>query len=236
MDNSDPFSADQNPSGAATSQGHGSAVAAVAASLDGSHSSARYTGQSQSRTSNRPISDRVPLTAVLARYGLLASLRRRGNRLVGKCPIHGGRNDRQFVVNETASTWFCFGDCNHGGGTIAFAAAMERESAAAAAARIAVWFALSPTTTPSPQRRSPMGARPTHKVLAVSDRPDGKNGTKAYFTKIGVAWPIKGGAGLSIQLEALPINPRLVLMEFDDQDEAPEIDDTHPASSPKSKE
>jgi hypothetical protein len=234
MDQSDPYSADQTLPGAATSQGHGRAVAAVAASLDGAHSSARYTGQSQNKTSIAPISDRVPLTAVLARYGLLSSLRRRGNRLVGKCPIHGGRNDRQFVFNETASTWFCFGDCNHGGGTIAFVAAIERESAAAAATRIAAWFTLPPTT-PSPQRRSPMGARPTHKVLAVSERPDGKNGTKAYFTKIGVAWPIRDGAGLSIQLDALPINPRLVLMEFDD-DDVPPIDDTHPASAPKSKE
>lgn len=80
-----------------------------------------------------------------------------------------------------------------------------------------------------------MGTRPSHKVLAVSERPDGKDKTKPHFTRIGAAWPIKDGTGFSIQLDAMPINGRLVLLEFDD-DDAPAVDETRRASTSKAKE
>jgi hypothetical protein len=177
----------------------------------------------------RPISELVSLTDILARYGLLARLRNRGARLIGTCPIHGGTRNGQFVVSVPANAWFCFGDCNRGGGTIALVAAIERVSDASAAALIAEWFALIPKSPPS-HRSTPMGARPSHKVLAVTDRTDAA-GTKSFFTRIGAAWPIKGGAGLSIQLDALPVNGRLVVMEFD-ADELPD-DASLSATKPK---
>lgn len=185
---------------------------AGAGRLDGALFRARYPGGSKKYSDVA----RVPLVDILQRYGLLKALRRRGARLVGRCPVHGGSNNRQFVVNETDNTWFCFGDCKRGGGTIAFIAALERVTVAEAAARMAQWFAPS-LNSPHLQRTSTMGTRPTHKVLAVTERPDG-NSSKSHFTRIGVAWPIKGGAGLSLQLDALPVNGRLIVMEFTDDD------------------
>lgn len=38
------------------------------------------------------------------------------------------------------------------------------------------------------------------------------NGRGAYWTRIGAAWPQRSGEGFSIQLAALPITGRIVLM------------------------
>ena len=64
--------------------------------------------------------------------------------------------------------------------------------------------------------------RPTHKVFAVQDRSD-QVGTdeKAFWTRVGSAFPHKDGKGLSIVLSALPVNARLVLREFDEVEETP---------------
>jgi len=59
--------------------------------------------------------------------------------------------------------------------------------------------------------------RPTHKVLAVSERGEGQD-VKSNFTKFGVAFPIKEGKGLSILLDALPVNSRLILLEFEEEE------------------
>lgn len=63
-----------------------------------------------------------------------------------------------------------------------------------------------------------MSNRPTHKVLAVSERSDAETSSKSYFTRIGAAWPLKNASGFSIQLDALPVNGRLVVMEIGDED------------------
>ena len=199
-------------------QGRGANCGPTAAqrrTLDGPSSRARYAASEQS-AQLRALAARVPVSAVLARFGLLAGLRRNGKRLTGCCPIHGGSNRRQFVITDDR-LWHCFGDCNRGGSSIALLAALERIDADTAAARLVDWFALSPV--PRRHRSSPMSNnRPTHKVLAVSERPDGDNDSKSFFTRIGSAWPIKDGKGLSIVLDALPLNGRLVLLEFDDED------------------
>ena len=51
---------------------------------------------------------------------------------------------------------------------------------------------------------------PTHTVYTVRE---GRNeGDKGFFTRIGAAWPIKDGTGFSLQLDALPVNGRIVLL------------------------
>jgi hypothetical protein len=44
---------------------------------------------------------------VLQRYGVLAELKKIGSQLFGRCPIHQGSNQKQFVV-----------DLNKGGGLL----------------------------------------------------------------------------------------------------------------------
>ena len=45
-------------------------------------------------------------------------LRRRGDSLVGPCPVHGGDNPHAFVVNRTKNVWYCFTGCGAGGDVI----------------------------------------------------------------------------------------------------------------------
>jgi len=49
---------------------------------------------------------------------LLTGLRRRGDRLVGPCPIHGGDNPGAFVVDCRKNLWHCFSRGQGGGDLI----------------------------------------------------------------------------------------------------------------------
>jgi hypothetical protein len=52
--------------------------------------------------------------------------------------------------------------------------------------------------------------KPTLIAYTVKDRGEGQ---KDIWTRIGAAWPHGSGNGLSIQLDALPIDGRIVLTE-----------------------
>ena len=56
--------------------------------------------------------------------------------------------------------------------------------------------------------------KPTHKVFVVEGE-----GDDAFWTRIGSAWPHKDGKGLNVVLSALPLNGRLVLREFGEDDD-----------------
>jgi hypothetical protein len=161
----------------------------------------------------------VPLTAILSRYGLDVALKRAGTQLRGACPIHKGRNKRQFVVDPNTSSWRCFGDCDKGGGPLEFVAAMENVGIREAALRIAEWFAVprQQGAVQPKQRRRPVSGKPSHKAYVVEDRGEGDD-ADAFWTRIGSAWPHKDGKGINIVLSALPANGRLVLREYTDED------------------
>jgi hypothetical protein len=54
--------------------------------------------------------------------------------------------------------------------------------------------------------------RPSHECFVVEEREEGR---KAYWTRIGSAWPHKDGKGFNVQLSALPASGgRIVLREF----------------------
>lgn len=55
-----------------------------------------------------------------------------------------------------------------------------------------------------------MTAKPSLIAYAVKNR--GK-GQKAIWTKIGAAWPHSSGTGFSVELDAFPVDGRLVLIE-----------------------
>ncbi len=55
-----------------------------------------------------------------------------------------------------------------------------------------------------------MSSIPVLVAYTIKDRGKDK---KAVWTRIGAAWPHNSGSGLSIQLEALPIDGRIVLIE-----------------------
>ncbi len=56
-----------------------------------------------------------------------------------------------------------------------------------------------------------MNNKPTHIVYHVKDV-DGDNGeSRGYWTKVGAAWANKDAKGMSLVLDLLPLNGRLVI-------------------------
>ena len=160
----------------------------------------------------------VSIIMVLDHYGWLRQLKGTGNTVRSCCPIHNGSNDKQFVVNIRNNTWCCFGDCRKGGSILELVAEIEKIEIREAAVRIASWFSLS--SPHSPARSSIVmsdNQKPTHKVFTVRDSEE--EGGKAFWTRLGTAWAHKDGKGFNIALDALPLNGRLVLREFTEEDE-----------------
>ncbi|KAA0070016.1 hypothetical protein [Tardiphaga sp. P9-11] len=56
---------------------------------------------------------------------------------------------------------------------------------------------------------------PTHYVYAVEDvtADEQANGKKAFWTKIGAAWPNADGKGFSVRFTCMPINGRITMRE-----------------------
>jgi hypothetical protein len=48
---------------------------------------------------------------------------------------------------------------------------------------------------------------PSHIVYQVRER----KGSKGFFTRIGAAWPHRDGRGFNLQLDAVPLDGKIVL-------------------------
>ncbi len=59
--------------------------------------------------------------------------------------------------------------------------------------------------------------KPAYKAFTVEDRGEGEQ-ADAFWTRIGSAWPHKDGKGFNVVLSALPVNGRIVLREFTEED------------------
>lgn len=71
---------------------------------------------------------RVTIEDILARRGLLHTLRRQGDRLVGPCPLHHGDSTTAFVVNRDNNLWYCFTRCARGGDVVDLLRALDGSS------------------------------------------------------------------------------------------------------------
>lgn len=73
----------------------------------------------------------VSIGRVLEAYKLCTRLKRRGDQLVGPCPLHGGDNPTAFRVHLTRGIWNCFTACA-GGDIVDLVRAIEKCSKASA--------------------------------------------------------------------------------------------------------
>lgn len=94
----------------------------------------------------------VTIEQVLASKGLLDRLRRRGNHLVGPCPIHRGDNPRAFTAHRERNIWRCFTGCDAGGDVVELTRRLEGGSYQAAAVYLA---GLAGTAPPDGRSRIP---------------------------------------------------------------------------------
>jgi len=89
----------------------------------------------------KDIKEKVSIEDLLSHYNLLEGLRRKGNELIGYCPIHDKNhyNKNSFSVNTEKNIWHCF-SCDAGGNILDFVAFMENVDIRQAALLIKKWF------------------------------------------------------------------------------------------------
>ena len=88
----------------------------------------------------KELKERITLEMVLSRYGILNELKKSGNNLIGRCPIHKGSNPRQFSVDPERNIFNCFGNCQSGGNILDFVSKMENIPVRSAALKLKEWF------------------------------------------------------------------------------------------------
>src|SRR2546423_8282068 len=144
----------------------------------------------------KKVRESVNIQQILEYYGLTDQLIRKGDQLIGSCPIHKGSNKSQFHVSLGKNIFHCFGDCksnaslrNGGGNLIDFVRVMEgieepddadqHKAARKAALLIQEWFGLTSQRTPRTQSNT--AARETHRppepilekpAISVATTPD----------------------------------------------------------------
>jgi DNA primase len=119
----------------------------------------------------------VSIEQILEYYGLEENLIRKGDQLIGPCPIHKGTNKSQFHVSLAKNAFRCFGDCasdprlNSGGGNaLSFVIVMEDiheandlnqyKAARKAALLLQEWFGLTSERTPSARQHTAVREAP----------------------------------------------------------------------------
>lgn len=70
---------------------------------------------------------------------------------------------------------------------------------------------------------APPSKKPSHRAYRVRG-----DGDAAQWSRIGAAWAHKDGKGYSIELEALPIDGRVVLRVDEPQEQKPAVRRQHP--------
>ncbi len=87
----------------------------------------------------------VSIERVLTARGLITSLKQRGQRLIGPCPVHHGDNPQAFVVDRPKNLWHCFTRCGGGGDVVKLVQRMDHCNYPEVARYLASLVQVSPT-------------------------------------------------------------------------------------------
>ena len=97
----------------------------------------------------------VPMRDVLARYGFLEELNeKKPGKLVGPCPIHGGRNGTSFHADTAKNIFNCFSQCG-GGNVLDLVMKIEDCTIREAGEKLSDWFGLTFERTKKDDRKTP---------------------------------------------------------------------------------
>src|SRR5438093_6333050 len=152
----------------------------------------------------KTIKDRVSVEQVLAHYGI-NWLRRSGDELRGKCPIHpNAEGERSFHVNLTKNLFHCFSCGAKGSGVLELVAALEKVSIRQAALKLQAWFI--------PGQGSERGSERSRKEKAPGAKAPPPAATKPMLS---------GSTEPTATRDSAAINPALTF-------ELRNIDDAHP--------
>jgi DNA primase len=99
----------------------------------------------------RLVKDTVSMQMVLDRYGIV--LKKQGNELRGRCPIHHGEGDRAFHVSVAKNVFNCF-SCKARGNVLDLVAALDQCSVRDAALQLKDWFGVRDDTDLQPNKKA----------------------------------------------------------------------------------
>ena len=68
----------------------------------------------------------VSFLTILEHYGLVKQFKRKGDKLIGPCPIHHGDSPTAFHIDLKKGAYNCFTGCKSGGNILSFVARMEK--------------------------------------------------------------------------------------------------------------
>jgi DNA primase len=94
----------------------------------------------------------VKIESLLVARGI--ELKKRGDKLVGPCPLHGGDNPNAFVVTPSKNLWYCFSQCSTGGDVIELMRRLDGVGYAQAGLNLANWLNTHITHQPKKSQRS----------------------------------------------------------------------------------
>ena len=115
----------------------------------------------------RTVKAAVTMEMILAHYNI--TLRKSGQELRGRCPIHQGEGSDTFHVSLVKNIFNCFsGACKAKGNVLDFVAAMEKCTVRDAALKLKEWFAL-PAGDPSKKQPEPKPELATKKKEPVAE-------------------------------------------------------------------
>ena len=110
------------------------------------------------------VKEEVSLEMILDHYGILNELKRKGDKLTGKCPLHEGSNPNQFSASLSKNAFQCFsGHCRAKGNILDFVATKEGISIREAGLKIQDWFSVKsekPDSRGSRGKKAPEPERP----------------------------------------------------------------------------
>ncbi len=135
----------------------------------------------------KQVKARVSIEDVLGRYGLVGRLTRKGDQLVGMCPIHhqggeGKSHKQQFSVNVKKNAFRCFAaSCGKKGDQIALVAALEGVAMRKAGLLLQEWFGIKPEVArPEDAEKTPNEAEPAT-ATATAAEPEQENEPLGWF-------------------------------------------------------
>ena len=82
------------------------------------------------------VRSKVSLEDVLFRFYTINNLIRKGDKVIGPCPVHGGDSPRAFHADLSRNVWHCFSQCRRGGNQLDFVACKEDIAVREAALRL----------------------------------------------------------------------------------------------------
>jgi len=119
----------------------------------------------------RAVKEAVNISMVLDHYGI-NWLRKRGDELRGRCPIHNGEGTDTFHVSLSKNAFQCF-SCKARGNVIDLVAAMEHSAVRDAALKLQEWFSVSPVGNAAAISKPPAPLRKSGGEQVVKNKPLG---------------------------------------------------------------